>query len=234
MIAAFPLFWNHRYPTAPQRYAPFTVKLYQADGVTVLEEVPILPLDGETPLERFAPWLLDEPAVSDEFNTEIRRVLKFLDQQGTKIRGLSQSPPPAWCEYQREVFSHDCVFFEVLRRPFQYGNETITLSQALKAFPIGQDTELPGGWKDVPRAALNGNVLWIIDWLIHADLFLDINGVTDLGKEVKLESPEKVAWRVLPRAELLKDFDAGTYVRPDSLTQTTTNKYTQSSPPPPL
>jgi hypothetical protein len=239
MIGAFPLFWNHRYPGLDRKYQydRVDVKIYDQTGMNEIATRAIVREPGETPLEHYGSWLLDDPAVSDELNTEIRRILLFHNRLGKVGRFLGTVPEEGWLEYQENLLRHDTVFFEFIRTKFKYGSETMDLSQAIRAFPY--NTSDPEKDASVPRVALNGNILWLLVFLVKGELFYDINGITDLGRKVAASPADLLTFGtvVLPWAELVENFDAMTVL--DAGDRVTTGslrgsqiKYWTSSPPP--
>jgi hypothetical protein len=125
MIAAFPLFWNHNYKDlALASWEPKKFPLYTDEGKldegrpAFLWERP----RGVTPLERFAGWLLDEPALSDAFNYQIMAALKFASQRAEKLRG---QPSADWGTWFEKVMTADLVTFDFLRAPARLAAGTV-------------------------------------------------------------------------------------------------------------
>jgi hypothetical protein len=215
MVNAFPLFWNFRYPGLGRKeyFASQQIEIYGEDGKIVVDRMTIERKNGETPLEHFGRYLLDEPQLSDLFNMEIRDVLEFLDKWGKeKIRYPQQRPRGErdWILYTRKVTDFDLIYFEFLRTKFVYGGKNGNMVMALDALSLID----PEFWrlKKKPPPALNGNVLWLLEFMVQSEFFNELNGPSELAKIAPKIDEMLFATAVLPTAIWIQDFDTNTTI----------------------
>jgi hypothetical protein len=93
MIAAVPVFWQHRYPGKPQ-----VLRVSSRD----------VDMSGWTPLEMFNHYLLDDPAWSDALNFQI---MKILVSEENRVKVLRQG--------NADVFNDDTMFLRFLSYKFR-------------------------------------------------------------------------------------------------------------------
>jgi hypothetical protein len=173
MIAAFPIFWNHRWQTIESKledkvefkvYTNFTdgnMKTFEVDG-----------LNGTTTLELYAPLLFDEPPLSDTLNFEIMYVLTkhvdATDKVRQKYAGVNNMRPEGYVKAQQEIIQRDIVIFNLLRvlkGIFEDQNwlaDRISLAGGDRAFQVETKT-----W----RVALNGYAPEFASFLRFRDSF---------------------------------------------------------------
>ena len=130
MIAAFPLFWNHRYEALdrdPEKSSFPTVQLSATESYTKPK--------GSTPLEYYAKFLFDEPPISDAFNRQIIGVFTWHANRAHDLRMPGPQDRPV-ADWEKQVNDMDKVILEFFRAPFQYGKDTTNLSGCCRAFPL--------------------------------------------------------------------------------------------------
>jgi hypothetical protein len=171
MVAAFPLFWNHRYRDLTSGGSPEVV-IELPDGPFRREGQ-----SGLTPLEFYGDFLFDEPTVSDGFCNRILNVLTKIANRGNQLRNREDPETKRLVRddvkrYQHTVIEADLPFFDFLQAKRVNGEAAI--SRILECFPleIKEITErsLP------PRALLNGFILEFAKLWGKTDLFALENG----------------------------------------------------------
>ena len=149
MMAAFPLFWNHRYESLDRDTASKSSKTFEAVQLTlveqqeqqqqqqpiVLEEAYTKP-KGSTPLEFYAKFLFDEPPISDAFNRQIIGVFTWHVNRAHKFRIAEPQDGDDLAARENKVNDMDKVILEFFRAPFEYDNETTNLGGFYRAFPL--------------------------------------------------------------------------------------------------
>jgi hypothetical protein len=128
MIAAFKLFWNHRYQDLMLEgrvLEPLTIALVNENGGDPGEPpFEYNRLRAMTPLEKFGPLLLDEPPLSDAFNFQIFNVLKFWKDWVNQKR-QTKGPGDSF-EWKNEIIRDDLVIVDFLRTPVRLGGKFVS------------------------------------------------------------------------------------------------------------
>jgi hypothetical protein len=163
MIAAFPLFWNHRYAyLADETYKPATVRIIQSNELFEVRRPP-----GRTPLEAYAKYLLYDPAFSDELTRAIIDVLKRWNKFTEHIRHPETIDNLS--DHHKRVIEVDKVMFEFLRTQTDYGDRKDHLLAALtRALPIDtRDNYFAGPDARKFRVTLNGGIYSLFQFLVR-------------------------------------------------------------------
>jgi hypothetical protein len=161
MIAAFRLFWNHRYEDLTfegRVLEPLTIPLVDEHGDDT-EELPFEHnrFPAMTPLEKFGLLLLHEPPLSDAFNFQVFSALKFWKNW---VNGRRQTKGPGnWFEWQKEIIRDALVIVDFLRTPVRLGDKIVPLTEKLEeAIPLMPTDMFFIRLRPVPRVPLNGFV----------------------------------------------------------------------------
>jgi hypothetical protein len=153
MVAAFPIFWNIRYPDLSSEirvrgagYEPLQYKLLEPQGC---EEGPdkvwtYTRLPGLTPLELYGHLLLFDPAANEVLNREILHVLKWYEMDCQRIRWSNEEPDfdtttEKYYAYQRAVLAKDVDFLDFLRTQFYYKEDkkrNADMRVVVNSFPL--------------------------------------------------------------------------------------------------
>jgi hypothetical protein len=244
MVSAFSVFWNHRYEDLDdgKLYPLVEVKLWAPPNSGMSDEsYRIERGKGMTPLERYGRYLLDEPPMSDAFNSAIRRVLERWAKHVDRIRGVDRDEPADPGEnmaYQKRVVEADRVFFEFFRTRIVYGGVEGDMTLVLKALPldplddyftVGRLPErrqppaiklqtpelLPfARGQTVCRVALNGNPFWLASFWANSTIFCLGQGVNDFVKVSPMIRPMDVEAKVTKTNELMKAFEGNAKLQP--------------------
>jgi hypothetical protein len=187
MIAAFPIFWNHRYPNSDYENAsavawpPVRIALLDREGKPCQEYWEHSREAGSaTPLERFGHCILFEPPVNQMFNNEVTRVLRWYQKEfeGTRFPDPDtlkqvQASEELWFRYQRKVCEWDSVFFDFLRVKFNYdGGPLCDMGHIVKSLPLLPTDEFYTRKNNARcRALLNGSILDFAMFWQDSDFF---------------------------------------------------------------
>jgi hypothetical protein len=133
MLAAFPLFWNHRYPDLYDEqlrkrftYAPIELRWRTPDGSAgrATSQYPRGP--GLTPLELYGQFLLYEPPIFGSLNRQILRILEMVVDDAVSLANpappldLDSISPEEYIEYQKKPTERALILLEFLRTRFLY------------------------------------------------------------------------------------------------------------------
>jgi hypothetical protein len=238
MVSAFSVFWNHRYENLGdgKDYPPVDVHLL-APPDSGMKAVPyrIERGKGMTPLEKYGRYLLDEPPMSDAFNSAIRHVLERWAKYADGLRRVGQDEPADRQKnraYQREVVEADRVFFEFFRTRITYGGVEGDMTLVLRALPLNpmddyyQKGKLPESRpRPIPKlltpelrpcpaghkmvgVALNGNPFWLADFWSDSTIFLLGQRISGFGTvSPKIEGVD-FSKKVQKTKEMTVDFEA--------------------------
>jgi hypothetical protein len=113
MRDALPLFWDFRYAHITPVDMAKLPELHVYDAHDTLQPVPLV-FAGMTPLELYARYLLDDPALSDLLNVHFQDALLLYDRAAQAVR-VAQPPD------QRRVLEMDGHFLNLLRTPVRIG-----------------------------------------------------------------------------------------------------------------
>jgi hypothetical protein len=232
MVAAFPLFFGHHYENlrSDQPPGPVVIPLDQPSedsGIPVTaqpEPFRYVHPNGLTPLEFYAHFLLDDPAVSDQLCQAILQVLQMLEKRANEIRKYQDGKN--FYEYQREVIRAYLPIFDFLRSCQPHGlpklDET-QLTETKRALynTIHSDMRLVGVYippflpgqhsrRVESRAILNGGIVAFAVWWLNIELFwLDERfgslSFCTTGDFVAI--PETLSRQILGHNFLVKDFE---------------------------
>jgi hypothetical protein len=184
MVAAFPLFFRHCYENLRSDRQPepldFALKVDKGQGSP--EPFHYEHPAGLTPLEFYAHFLLDDPALSDQLCRSILWALRMLETSANEVR---KTKDKSFYEYQRDVIQADLPIFDFVRSHPPRGlpklNEgelretkkalgnTIPLTMELVGvyFPY-----IPRRQRKVYRAFLNGAIPVFAVWWLEVALFV--------------------------------------------------------------
>lgn len=140
MVAAFPFFANHRYAELDDGFDyPELQGKYLAPARTQeSEKNPKVASSrgwvhrkpkGKTPLEFYAPLLLEEPQLSDQMSNSVLMMLRLLINEANKIR--EEAKGEEWESYQEKVREADLRVIEVFRAQFMREGKKTTLLEAM-------------------------------------------------------------------------------------------------------
>jgi hypothetical protein len=244
MVSAFPVFWNHRYPDLDdEKDYPQVKVMLVALPKSGMQDKPywITRGRGMTPLERYGRCLLDEPPMSDAFNSAIRHVLERWAKYADEIRRLEEEEPAdprENMEYQRKVVEVDRVFFEFFRTRIVYGGVEGDMRLVLKALPLDpmddyyQKGKLPekrppptfrlktpelkplARGQKPNRAALNGNPRWLASFWAKSNIFCVSQGLTGFVDVSPIIEETVFASKVSKTRDLTKGFKGNAPPRP--------------------
>jgi hypothetical protein len=127
MMAAFPIFWNHRYQLLDDghTYPDTTIHLSfvkgKKDGKDLIgsEDVVIARKKGLTPLELYGRLLLDEPTYNDGFCWKIYKVLENYVKSYADLRAITKGEDNT-LENNLRLLEKELVLYEFLRTEFEY------------------------------------------------------------------------------------------------------------------
>ena len=206
MIAAFPLFWNHRYEDLgskeeEEEFPPIEIHLIEGDKdkeERLLEKYK--KPEGTTPLEYYVNFLFDEPPLSDAFNREILTMFVWQVNRAHKHRvtwsGEGKEDHFGDEGWQRTMNDMDKVIFEFFRAKFTYDGKTnLDMSNVPDIMPLDPCDPHYQDVSELHRAPVNG-VYREITWIKDTDAFYY---GTDFGPFV-YEQP----FTKMPRAKVKK------------------------------
>jgi hypothetical protein len=244
MIAAFPIFWNHRYPNSIYENAstfawpPVRIALLDTDGKPSREYWEHSREAGSaTPLERFGHYIFFEPPVNQMFNNEVTRVLRWYQKEfeGTRFPDADtekqdRASEERWFQYQRKVCEWDSVFFDFLRVKFNLqGPRLCNMGDIVKSLPLWPTDEFYTRERKEPsRALLNGSILDFAMFWQDSDFFSlaqDRSPMAEFAVEAPT-GPSSLEVTLRKYADLAQGFRATTIAQPS-------DKPIEYSPPPP-
>ena len=171
MVAAFPFFANHRYaelddgfdyPVLQGKYLTpaRTQESEKSPKVTSTREWVYKKPKGKTPLEFYAPLLLEEPQLSDQMSNSVLMMLQLLINEANKIR--EEAKGEEWECYQERVHEADWRVIEVFRTQFIREGKKTTLFEAMfcpswvPLMPRDRSNRESQGARERQRAPVNG------------------------------------------------------------------------------
>jgi hypothetical protein len=208
MIAAFRVFWNHRYENLTfegRGWEPLRFPLVDEEGDDIQEQLfehnrsPAM-----TPLEKFGSLLLDEPPLSDAFNFQIFSALKFWHDWANQRRQTTE--PNDWFERQKEIIRADLVIGDFLRSPVRLGDRIVQLTERLESvIPLVPTDNYNYLCQPVPRVPLNGFVFSLSEFLMENDMCIIDDVPLGLLDKLPHVSNECLANALVPIRDLEKD-----------------------------
>jgi hypothetical protein len=141
MLAAFPIFWNHRYAhlasnERPVAYGPLKIAWnppLSGEQVQYPKSEWERP-PGLTPLEFYGRFLLEEPAVSDRFNGQVLRILRLVDsEQERLIATVSQDD---YLDYQKILTEKAIILLDFLRTEFPFEGGIVDMRILYELLPL--------------------------------------------------------------------------------------------------
>jgi hypothetical protein len=209
MIAAFRLFWNHRYDNLTfegRVLEPMKFPLVNEKGDDVKDQTfEHIRSPAMTPLERFGSFLLDEPPLSDAFNFQIFSVLKFWNNF---INGRRNSTRRGdWFEWQKAIIRDDLVVVDFLRTPVRLGDRVVQLIEKLEEVMPLIPTHPFFQWCPWhPHAPLNGFVFELAYFVTETELFLIHDDVFVPCDLIPRLSEKCITTNIMPINALQEDF----------------------------
>lgn len=213
MIAAFPIFWNHRYTNIEHdfEYPPVRKIVYLSESGVKPEDMGEYKRPaGITPFELYGRFLLDEPPISDILNLEILKVFKRCINMAHEKR-ISEPERHETREFHMEVFDVDIILYNFWTTKFYYNAQypnvdlsVIPLIQSANAFdPFWQKD------KTKRRVALNGIIPELAAIMSASDIYTIDNVPTCLFEQVSMfdEIDREYPARMLEYEAIKKKFD---------------------------
>jgi hypothetical protein len=192
MIAAFPIFWNHRYEDLETlgNYPDVTVEpAFDCPGF------PVHRPKGCTPLQFFGYCLVDEPSVSDVLNRSIMDALAHLNNK--RKEAFDQKD---W----EKVIELDTFYFEFLRTKHQ----DLDIGALADVIPFGLDDPQAKETPERSRVHLSGSAHDFAIFRIRDELFFDLSiGWSPLFRRGPRLYDPKVMFTCVEREDLMSRLD---------------------------
>jgi hypothetical protein len=118
MIAAFPIFANHRYDriVKQETHPPLLIEFLEDGPTAAPKPFEYRRTPGMSPLEFYAHFLFDDPPVSDRLCLLILNALEALQRKADEVRNNPDNYSDPY-EYQRAVYEVDLPIVDFLRSP---------------------------------------------------------------------------------------------------------------------
>jgi hypothetical protein len=199
MLAAFPIFWNHRYAhlattKRPLKYPPLTIEWnppLSGEQVKYPKSVWRRPL-GLTPLEFYGRFLLEDPPLSDRFNGQMLRILRMIDREQKRL--MASVSQDDYLHYQKILTEKAIIVFDFLRTEFPFEGEMVDMRVLSKFLPLKPTDPILWTLQRRCRVPLNGAIIAFANFLSTTCIFDLADGTSPLFTDFTLYLSDEASY----------------------------------------